>query len=402
MRAVFWVDGPRMSTNDEATADWWMQTLFERFDGHEVSPDTFLGLQIDYDRVAGRLKMHRTNYVQELLRNYQMEASNPTATPMEPHTQLLAEDRPATPDLPRRERYQELVGLLQYLSQWTRPELGFVCSQLAKHLSNPGKVHWTAAVRVLGHIRPRASPTRAEPRTATPRRAVSTPIGPPTQTCVAASAATCLRSSGGLCCGRPSSRTASINCRRRASSWRQARPPSRPSGYVASSRAVEHRSPAPLPSTRTTARANSCQSHQRTGRGASRSIFASTRSRNKSRTASFDSSRAPPRAWRLTCSPNPSRDPSASSTGKFSTVTRYRQLRGPYELRRRSSTEQARLVNCGGSLSFSPPIREQAVVAFELNSLSMQKGEKNAKQSPFPHTFNALSPRTRIDLSGQS
>ena len=44
MQAVFWVDDWQMSTNDEATADWWMKTLFERFDGHEVSPDTFLGL----------------------------------------------------------------------------------------------------------------------------------------------------------------------------------------------------------------------------------------------------------------------------------------------------------------------------------------------------------------------
>jgi hypothetical protein len=153
MRAVFWVDDWQMSTNDEATADWWMKTLFERFDGHEVSPDTFLGLQIDYDCAKGTLKMHQNNYIEELLRTYQMEACNPTATPMEPHTHLLAKDRPATPDLPRRVRYQELVGCFQYLAQWTRPELGFVCSQLAKHLSNPGEVHWTAAVRVLRYLR---------------------------------------------------------------------------------------------------------------------------------------------------------------------------------------------------------------------------------------------------------
>ena len=45
------------------------------------------------------------------------------------------------------------MGSFQYLAQWTRPELGFVCSQLAKHLSNPGEVHWTAAVRVLRYLR---------------------------------------------------------------------------------------------------------------------------------------------------------------------------------------------------------------------------------------------------------
>ena len=61
MRTVFGLDDWQMSINGEAAADWWMKTLFERFDGHEVSPNTFLGLQIDYDRAKGSLKMHQSN-----------------------------------------------------------------------------------------------------------------------------------------------------------------------------------------------------------------------------------------------------------------------------------------------------------------------------------------------------
>ena len=140
MRAVFWLHDWQMSINNEATADWLMKTLFKRFDAHEVSPDTFLGLHIDYDRAKGTLKMQQRNHIDELLRTYHMEACNPTAPPMEPHTHLLAEDRPATPDPPRRVRYQELVGCFQYLAQWTWPELGFLCVQLDKHLSNPREV----------------------------------------------------------------------------------------------------------------------------------------------------------------------------------------------------------------------------------------------------------------------
>ena len=70
MRAVFWVNDWQMSTNDEATADWWMKTLFERFDCHDVSPDTFLRLQINYDCAKGTLKMHQSNYIEKLLRTY--------------------------------------------------------------------------------------------------------------------------------------------------------------------------------------------------------------------------------------------------------------------------------------------------------------------------------------------
>ena len=153
MRAVCWVDDWQMSTNDEAKADWWMKTLIEHFDGHEVLPDAFLRLQIDYDCTEGTLKIHQRNYIEELPRTYQMEECNPTVTPMEPHTHLLAEDRPATPELSRRVRYQEVVSCFQYLARWTQPELGILCSQLAKHLGNPGEVHWNAAVRVLRYLR---------------------------------------------------------------------------------------------------------------------------------------------------------------------------------------------------------------------------------------------------------
>jgi len=48
--------------------------------------------------------MHQTNYVEELLRNYRMEACNPTATPMEPHTPLNPKGYPKPQGLPKTQR----------------------------------------------------------------------------------------------------------------------------------------------------------------------------------------------------------------------------------------------------------------------------------------------------------
>ena len=114
---------------------------------------------------------------------------------MEPHTHLLAEDRPAIPDLPRRVRYQDVVGCFQHLAQWTRSELEFVCSQLAMHIRNPGEVHSTAAVRVLRYLHGTSSKGITYTRRASNGNAMvgfadADLTGPPTQTPVAASRST--------------------------------------------------------------------------------------------------------------------------------------------------------------------------------------------------------------------
>jgi hypothetical protein len=53
----------------------------------------------------------------------------------------------------RRQEYQEHVGSLLYLSVYTRPDLCFAVNQLAKHMSNPGEVHWTALRRCLRYLK---------------------------------------------------------------------------------------------------------------------------------------------------------------------------------------------------------------------------------------------------------
>ena len=228
-----------------------------------------------------------------------MEECNPTATPMGPHTHLFAEDRPETPVLSRRVRHRKLVGSFWYLAKWTLPELGFVCSQRAKHLSNLEEVHWTAAVRVLRYLRGTSSKSITYKHRASNGNVMERIVDADWT-----SDADSRRSIGAHvflivgepCCGRPSSGIASPTLPRRASSWRQARSHLRPSGYDASSRALERHNLARLPSAGKTADANSFLSLPPTERRASRLTSSSTRSWNKSRRALFDSSSAQQRA----------------------------------------------------------------------------------------------------------
>lgn len=45
------------------------------------------------------------------------------------------------------------MGCLNYLVQYTRPDLAFSASQLAQHLERPGVEHWTAFKRVLRYLK---------------------------------------------------------------------------------------------------------------------------------------------------------------------------------------------------------------------------------------------------------
>ena len=48
--------------------------------------------------------------------------------------------------------YRELIGLLLWVADGTRPDVSFAVNTLAKFTSNPGLVHWKALLRVLGYL----------------------------------------------------------------------------------------------------------------------------------------------------------------------------------------------------------------------------------------------------------
>ena len=48
--------------------------------------------------------------------------------------------------------YCRLMGLLNYLSISTRPDISFTVSQLSQHLERPGTLHWKAAMQLLRYL----------------------------------------------------------------------------------------------------------------------------------------------------------------------------------------------------------------------------------------------------------
>ena len=82
-----------------------------------------------------------------------MKDANPVKTPLTPGIKLSLQDSPDEVDPELQRKYQEIIGSLMYLYQWTRPDLGYAVTFLSRYLHKPGVAHMNAAKRVLIYLR---------------------------------------------------------------------------------------------------------------------------------------------------------------------------------------------------------------------------------------------------------
>ena len=142
MILVFHVDDILLSSHPscDAYAKAFDARLLARFQGRDEGDATrYIGM--DVTRVNDRIYLTQTPLIEELVEEMSLTGCNSTLTPMQPGTRLLEADRPKLSDAKRTKLYQHYVGILQFLTTWTRPDIGFATHELSKHQSNPGEVH---------------------------------------------------------------------------------------------------------------------------------------------------------------------------------------------------------------------------------------------------------------------
>lgn len=138
-------DKPELAKFKQAIA-----AKFEMQDLGEVR--RFLGLEVQRDRDARKLTITATDYIHKMLRDYNMADAYGVKTPATPNTMLrVAQDGDDL--LPSATPYQALVGSLNYLVTWVRPDIAFAVSQLAKHQQKPTKEHWEAGKQCLRYLK---------------------------------------------------------------------------------------------------------------------------------------------------------------------------------------------------------------------------------------------------------
>ncbi|PLW50271.1 hypothetical protein PCASD_01706 [Puccinia coronata f. sp. avenae] len=100
-----------------------------------------------------RMYLSQETYTTSILSDYNLEECRTASTPMVANTRLVrATDEEHQEFLQLNVNYRRLIGLLNYLSVSTRPDISFTVSQLSQHLERPGTLHWKAAMHLLRYL----------------------------------------------------------------------------------------------------------------------------------------------------------------------------------------------------------------------------------------------------------
>lgn len=110
-----------------------------------------LGVTVDQETNPDSIWIGQPGYTERVLTKFKMDEAKPVSTPVDTNNKLVKTgENDETVD---QGLYQSAVGSLLYLSIWTRPDITYAVSNVAKFCSNPSKEHWTAVKRIMRYLK---------------------------------------------------------------------------------------------------------------------------------------------------------------------------------------------------------------------------------------------------------
>ena len=154
--AAIWVDDGLIAGSSTEIIEQTVRYLNSKFDISGSLAEHFVGIVISRDRPQKRIYLSIPQYIDKVLRKFNMTQARPVTTPILKGTPRLSKTTaPATPSdvaamatIP----YREAVGSIMYAAITVRLDIAFIANQLAQHCQNPGMDHWKAAKRVLRYL----------------------------------------------------------------------------------------------------------------------------------------------------------------------------------------------------------------------------------------------------------
>jgi hypothetical protein len=139
------------------TCTYVVNLLITQFEMKLLGKTSFcLGLQVTH-LPDGSIFLHQTGYTQKLLKRFGMDKANPLSAPMMGRSKTS--DDPYRPCEEEEEEFYDrtcylaAVGALLYLSTFTRPDISFSISVLARHNQKPAMRHWNGVRHVFRYLR---------------------------------------------------------------------------------------------------------------------------------------------------------------------------------------------------------------------------------------------------------
>lgn len=160
---IVWVDDCVIVDNDPQLRDSFVQDLSKRFPVEDKSELTWvLHVHVTRNRKTRTISLSQQLYVRDLLQKYGSlldGLSRRFDSPCDAHVVFSADQCPTLDTVEHaqmdkhRSDYMSLVGAFLWLANVSRPELSYIAGQLARFVSNPGLIHYRAALRVLLYLK---------------------------------------------------------------------------------------------------------------------------------------------------------------------------------------------------------------------------------------------------------
>eukprot|EP00253_Pinus_taeda_P004652 PITA_04652 len=115
-----------------------------------------LGMRITRDRKNRKLTLSQNEYIQKVLKRFNMHNAKPVSTPFASHFKLSKEMCPKTQedmDYMSKVPYASAVGSLMYAMVCTRPDIAHAVGVVSSYMNNPGKEHWMAVKWILRYLK---------------------------------------------------------------------------------------------------------------------------------------------------------------------------------------------------------------------------------------------------------
>jgi ATP-binding cassette subfamily B (MDR/TAP) protein 1 len=115
-----------------------------------------LGVEFERDRANHTITMSQRNYIEEVLKGFNMEECKPIGTPLDVNSKLLKlteEEFQSIQEEMQGIPYKAAVGSLMYAMVGTRRDLAFLMSMVSQFMSRAGPSHWMAVKRIMRYLK---------------------------------------------------------------------------------------------------------------------------------------------------------------------------------------------------------------------------------------------------------
>lgn len=145
---ALYVDDGLVLSPSESTIEFILKQIRMNFEIKVTDPNTFVGIELQWDNSSGTLKLSQKEYINSILKKFNMLLSKPASVPMQPNLDLKPYDE-CEENLP----YRELIGSLLFLARVTRPDIAFPVSKLSQFNSCYNEMHWNCAKVILRYLK---------------------------------------------------------------------------------------------------------------------------------------------------------------------------------------------------------------------------------------------------------